>query len=49
MSIRGFQIIQTTNRWTRTPTGEFWRECVARRSDGELRTILVRDELLVEQ
>jgi hypothetical protein len=42
----GLQILNKTQRWTRVPNGEFWRECIARRADGELRIVLVRDDVL---
>lgn len=39
-------IVQTTQQWKRTPSGEFWRRCLARTTAGELRWVLVRDDLL---
>lgn len=42
----GLQIVTTTQRWTRVPSGEYWRECVARTPDGQLRIVAVRDDVL---
>lgn len=41
-----FTIVQPRARWTRVSDGTFRREYVARRSDGQLRLILCRDDNL---
>lgn len=42
-----FQILQATQTWTlHKESGQWMRECIARRSDGALRLILVRDDLV---
>jgi hypothetical protein len=41
-----FTIVQPTNHYRRVRTGEFWRDYVARRSDGALRLITCRDDSL---
>lgn len=42
----GLQLVQKTQQWKRTPSGEFWQRCLVRTADGSLTYVLVRDDVL---